>query len=239
MAVEYRRRREVEYVECGLIELKFDGGGDAVTGMRFQGYGAVFGNVDSYGDVIEPGAFASFLSDIRTGKQEWPAMLSQHGGFGLTAQDMTPVGLWHDLAEDGKGLLTDGEFADTDRGVELYKLAKMKPRPALNGLSIGYIAKESEPRSKPEDPRRRLKRIDLIEISPVTFPANRKARVESVKAALGANAAEQALRDAGFSRREAKAIVASGIKALTRPRDAGGLGELAELARQLRGDLQA
>lgn len=234
---EIKRRPDVEYVECGLIELKFDGGGDAVTGMRFQGYGAVFGNVDSYGDVIEPGAFASFLSDMREGKQGWPAMLSQHGGFGLTAQDMTPVGVWHDLAEDGKGLKTDGEFADTDRGTELYKLAKMSPRPAINGLSIGYIAKDVEPRSKPEDPRRRLKRIDLIEISPVTFPANRKARMESVKNGLGVTAAETALRDAGFSRREAKAIVSGGFKALTSPRDAGGLGGLAAFARQLQQDL--
>lgn len=226
---EVKRRTDVDYIECGLIELKFDGGGDAVTGMRFQGYGAVFGNVDSYGDVIEPGAFAQFLSDMREGKQAWPAMLSQHGGFGLTAEDMTPVGVWHELAEDGKGLKTDGEFADTERGTELYKLVKMKPRPAINGLSIGYIAKEAEPRSKPEDPRRRLKRIDLIEISPVTFPANRKARVESVKNGLGVNAAEAALRDAGFSRREAKAIVASGFKALSSPRDAGGLGDIAAL----------
>jgi len=231
---QIKRQHGVDYVECGLIELKFDGGGDAVTGMRFQGYGAVFGNVDSYGDVIEPGAFASFLSDMREGKQAWPAMLSQHGGFGLTAQDMTPVGVWHDLAEDGKGLKNDGEFADTERGVELYKLAKMKPRPAINGLSIGYIAKEVEPRSKPEDPRRRLKRIDLIEISPVTFPANRKARMESVKNGLGVNAAEAALRDAGFSRREAKAIVSCGFKALSSQRDAGGLGDLAAFVRQQR-----
>lgn len=171
----------IEYTNCGLVELKFDGGGDAATGMRFEGYGAVFGNVDRGGDVIESGAFADFLADMRKGKQEWPAMLSQHGAMGLTTQDMTPVGIWHDLAEDGRGLKTVGEFADTERGVELYKLAKMKPRPALNGLSIGYIAKDVTPRSKPDEPRRRLKRVDLIEISPVTFPMNGRARVTGIK----------------------------------------------------------
>jgi hypothetical protein len=30
---------------------------------------------------------------------------------------------------------------------------KMKPRPAINGMSIGYIPKEWEMRSKPEDPK--------------------------------------------------------------------------------------
>lgn len=230
---QLKRHAGVDYVECGLLELKFDGGGDAVTGMRFQGYGAVFGNVDGGGDLIEPGAFAQFLADVKSGQQHWPAMLSQHGGMGLTAEDMTPVGIWHNLAEDGKGLLSDGEFADTARGTELYKLAKMSPRPALNGLSIGYIAKEAVPRSKPEDPRRRLKRIDLIEISPVTFPMNRKARIEAVKGGLSITAAEIALRDAGFSRREAKAILADGFKGLSASqRDAGGLADIAAALRR-------
>ena len=201
----------IEYTSCGLVELKFDGGGDAVTGMRFKGYGAVFGNVDKGGDLIEPGAFSAFLADMRAGKQEWPAMLSQHGAMGMTAQDMTPVGVWHNLGEDGKGLDTEGEFADTERGIELYKLGKMKPRPALKGLSIGYIAKESTPRTKPDEPSRRLKRIDLIEISPVTFPANGKARVSAVKSIeelTSLRDAEEVLRARGFSKTEAVAFVA-------------------------------
>ena len=229
----------IEYTSCGLIELKFDGGGDAVTGMRFQGYGAVFGNVDKGGDLIEPGAFASFLSDMRDGKQEWPAMLSQHGAMGLTTQDLTPVGIWHDLAEDGKGLKTDGEFADTERGIELYKLGKMKPRAAITGLSIGYIAKEFIPRTLPTDPRRRLKRIDLIEISPVTFPMNGKARIDSVKSIeeLGSlSEIERHLRDVcGMSKSEATAMV-SRVKSVISRSDSGeSSAQLAELADLLKG----
>lgn len=231
--LQVKRGHGVDYVECGLIDLKFDGGGDAVTGMRFAGYGAVFGNVDRGGDVIEPGAFAAFLADVKGNRQPWPAMLSQHGGMGLTAEDMTPVGVWHDLAEDGRGLKSEGEFADTARGAELYKLMKMKPRPAIDGLSIGYIAKEVVPRSNPEEPRRRLKRIDLIEISPVTFPMNRMARVQSVKTELTKRTLEQALRDVGLSQSEAKAVLAEGFKALQGQRDVGdGLGDLAALLRR-------
>ncbi len=233
----------IEYTNCGLVELKFDGGGDAVTGMRFQGYGAVFGNVDKGGDLIEPGAFATFLADMHAGKQEWPAMLSQHGAMGLTSQDMTPVGVWHDLAEDGKGLKTDGEFADTERGVELYKLGKMKPRPAINGLSIGYIAKDSTPRSQPDEPRRRLKRIDLIEISPVTFPMNGKARISSVKSIDNERDLEAWLmRDAGLSRKEAQIAISHGFKAALRLRDAAqehAAAELAQLAASIRSRNQA
>jgi uncharacterized protein len=195
---------------CQLTEVKF-APAETKT-MAFTGYGAVFGNIDAYGDVIEPGAFSGFLADAKSGRQPWPSMLAQHGGFGVTADDMTPIGVWDELAEDGTGLKVSGTLADTPRGRENYTLLKMAPRPAINGLSIGYIAKESEPRSKPEDPRRRLKRIDLMEISLVTFPANRSARVGSVKSVdelVSLADIEDFLREAGdFSRGEAKAIVA-------------------------------
>lgn len=206
---------------CKLMELKLAPADSSV--MAFSGYGAVFNNVDAYGDVIEPGAFASFLADAKAGRQDWPSMLSQHGGWGMTAEDMTPVGVWTELSEDGIGLKVEGQFADTPRGRELYALMKMEPRSAIDGMSIGYIPKEWEPRSKPDDPRRRLKRVDLIEISPVTFPANRRARVSNVKAIDDLNTladVEDFLREAGeFSRGQAKAIVAR-IKAAL-PRDAG------------------
>ncbi len=202
----------MERILCGLTEIKLAGTGTATDAMSFSGYGAVFGNIDSYGDVIEPGAFANYLSDVQKGNQPWPAMLSQHGGLGLTSQDLTPIGVWTGLSEDGTGLKVEGQFADTPRGREMYALMKMAPRPAIDGLSIGYIAKESIPRSQPEDPKRRLKRIDLIEISPVTRPANGKARVTGIKSIedlATLSEIEGYLREAGgFSRTEAKTLIA-------------------------------
>lgn len=199
----------MQRLACSLREVKL--ASDSAEAMTFSGYGAVFGNVDSYGDVIEPGAFSSFLSDVKSGKQNWPAMLSQHGGFGMGADDMTPVGVWTELYEDGTGLKVTGKLADTPRGRELYSLMKMEPRPAIDGLSIGYIAKEWEPRSKPDDPRRKLKRIDLLEISPVTFPANGKARVAQVKSIeelFSLREVEDFLKSRGFSKTEAVALIA-------------------------------
>lgn len=203
--------------------------------MSFEGYGAVFGNIDAYGDVIEPGAFAAYLSDAHNEKQAWPSMLLQHGGWGMTAEDMMPAGVWTDLAEDGKGLKSAGTLADIEKSRDAYTLMKMKPRPAIDGLSIGYYAREWAERSKPEDPRRTLKRIDLVEISLVTFPANGKARVSGVKS-IGETEREiesWLQRDVGLSRREARIAINQGFKALIGKQDAAGeLGELAEMIRR-------
>lgn len=223
---------------CGLVELKFAEAESGVEAMSFSGYGAVFGNIDSYGDVIDPGAFASFLSDVKGGRQPWPAMLSQHGGWQVTAADMTPIGVWTDFAEDGVGLKVTGQLADTPRGREMYALMKMAPRPAIDGMSIGYIAKESVPRSSPDEPKRRLKRIDLVEVSLVTRPANGKARVTGVKSLEEIETLSEIegyLREAGgFSRNEAKTLIAR-IKKSTGV-EAGD--DLAQLTAALTGNIQ-
>ncbi len=207
----------------------------APDSMEFSGYGAAFGNIDSYGDVIAPGAFGETLHKSQT-SGIWPAMLSQHGGMGLTAEDMTPVGVWAELAEDGNGLISKGVLAPTVRGHELHTLMKMKPRPAIDGLSIGYIAKKWTPRSKPDEPRRVLHEVDLMEISLVTFPANGKARITGVKS-IGDNERDierWLMQDAGLSRKEARIVLNSGFKSLLATQDAGDQSsELAELAASL------
>lgn len=193
--------------ECGFRDIKAIGD---ETGMQFSGYGAVFGNVDFWGDMIIPGAFQKSLSQAKSSGQ-WPAMLSQHG---FTADGDVPVGIWTELNEDSIGLHVEGKFADTPRGHEAYQLLKMEPRPAITGLSIGYQAVKWSNRLKPEDPRRTLEEINLMEISLVTFPANPKARVTAVKSGLTIRDAENALRDAGFTRSQAKSIIAEGFDSL-------------------------
>jgi HK97 family phage prohead protease len=226
IVLDDREGFKMDHLTCGL-EVKL-ASGDAAD-MTFSGYGAVFGNVDAWGDTILKGAFKDTLAEARK-SGNWPAMLMQHGGFG--ADDMTPVGIWTGLSEDDTGLKVDGKLADTARGREAYALLKMQPRPAITGLSIGYRTKEFSIGTKPGEPKRSLKKVDLLEISLVTFPANPLARVGSVKSDLTKRDAERALRDAGFSREEAKAIVADGYKGLSL-RDAGnGLSDVADQLRR-------
>lgn len=220
-------RKRVAFTEI-LVEEKQDGA--ATEEMRFKGYGAVFGNVDSYGDVIEQGAFEKTLKAAQK-SGDFPSMLLQHGGWGMTAQDMMPVGVWDSLQEDSKGLASEGILAPIQRGIEAYTLLKMKPRPAITGLSIGYIPKKFTVGTKPEEPRRKLHEVDLLEISLVTWPANGKARISSVKSGgdFTEREFEQFMQDAGLSRKEARVVMTHGFRHLKAMRDAGS-EELSELA---------
>lgn len=203
---------------------------DAKTG-EFSGYGAVFGNVDSYGDVIAPGAFKGSLRDWKREKK-LPPMLVQHGGWMMSDMDALPIGIWTEMEEDDVGLKVKGRIInlDTERGKTIYGAMK---EGALDGMSIGYRAKKFTLGTKPDEPRRKLEQIDLIEISVVTFPANGKARVSAVKSAPDIKTIrefEDFLRDAGgFSHAAAKAIASRGFKAAD-PRDEDG----ADLAAMLR-----
>jgi len=179
----------------------------------FKGHGAIFGNLDSYRDVIRPGAFQKTLK--KGGRNGFGvAMLLQHG-----RDSNMPAGVWTDLHEDNKGLANEGQLAmDVQRGREAHSLLKMK---ALRGLSIGYdfprdksgnIKKGAIERDE-EKNITYLNEIDLWEVSLVTFPANLRAVVTTVKDigiehATTARELEAILRDSGYSKSKALAVIA-------------------------------
>ena len=132
------------------------------TGV-FVGYASLFGVRDASGDMVMPGAFAASLkarppADIR--------MLFQH-------DPAEPVGTWLDMAETEKGLHVRGRLdPNVQRGCELISLLESG---GLDGLSIGFKT-EWATRHKPTQTRR-LHKVDLWEVSLVTFPMLNGARV--------------------------------------------------------------
>lgn len=168
------------------------------TDGAIEGYASVFGVRDSYDDVIAAGAF---LASIKAHKAAgtMPAMLWQH-----MADE--PIGIWTEMYEDAKGLFIKGQLClDTARGKEAHALLKLG---AINGMSIGFVSKQWA--YDRETDVRTLTEIDLWENSLVTFPANEKARITNVKSATDVAApkdAERILRDAGFSKADATALV--------------------------------
>ena len=96
---------------------------------------------------------------------------------------------------------------------------------AVDALSIGFRVPKGGAVFDKRTGVRRLKEIQLLEVSLVTFPANPKARIERVKGMLDAGDLpserefECLLREAGLSQREAKAFMAGGYGAFAERRD--------------------
>ena len=169
-----------------VTEWKADGETGAI-----EGYGAVFGNEDSYGDIIMPGAFNGSLNARKV------KMLWQHDAD-------KPIGVWDEVREDGRGLFVKGRILlDVEKGKEAVALIKAG---AIDGLSIGYRTVKAD---RDSNGRRLLLEVELWETSIVTFPANAMA-FASVKSVETERDLERLLIDNGLSRKAAKAIAAQG-----------------------------
>lgn len=192
---------ELKRLSFALTEVKADD--DTRT---IEGFASVFNYVDFQKDIVLPGAFAKSI------KRGMPVMLWQHDSH-------QPVGVWDEMEEQEKGLYVKGRTLDTTLGNDVYKMLKAR---AIKGLSIGYGTKKYE--IDQVKGVRKLIELDLYEVSLVTFPANEKAQITRVKSADGTlideRAFEEFLRDAGFSRKEAKTIISEGYRAIPKQRDA-------------------
>ena len=160
----------------------------------FSGYASVFDMRDYYDDVILRGAFSKSISE------KMPVMLWQH-------DSAEPIGVYESISEDEIGLKIRGRLLlDLEKGKEAYILLKNQ---AIRGLSIGYVPLSWEWQNRDNNRIRVLKEIDLWEVSLVTFPANPKALIDDVKSIKTIRDVEDTLRDAGFSRTEAKALISA------------------------------
>jgi HK97 family phage prohead protease len=128
-----------------------------------EGYAAYFGNVDSYGDIIENGAFTKTLKE-NSGRVK---VLWQH-------DTSEPIGKPIHMEQDSKGLYIKAKISMTDTGRKAMELMRDG---VIDEMSIGYDIIKDEYKAK----NRMLKELRLWEFSPVTFAANEKARITSAK----------------------------------------------------------
>lgn len=176
----------------------------------FSGYGSVFGVKDSYGDIVMPGAFDDTLTAHKAAGT-LPALLWQHNAG-------EPIGGYTKMEQDEEGLLVEGEILVAAGDLEKRAHAHMKAG-NVKGLSIGYSLSADGWEWDKDKQAFLLKKIDLWEVSVVTFPANPEAQIQDVKSLLAKGSKptirqfERLLRDAGFSRSEAEGISANGYGA--------------------------
>ncbi|MGL4279565.1 MAG: HK97 family phage prohead protease [Albidovulum sp.] len=150
-------------------EMKRAGAALSAIGLdgAFEGYASLFGIADQGGDVVVAGAFRDSLARRGAGGVK---MLWQH-------DPALPIGVWTAISEDARGLKVTGQLdLAVGKARELHALMRSG---AVDGLSIGFRTERS--RRDARTGQRRLEKIDLWEISLVTFPMLPQARVSAVK----------------------------------------------------------
>ncbi len=137
--------------------------------MIIEGYAALFGVADQMGDVVRAGAFAASLAR----RAEPLPMLAEH-------ERRLLAGYWTEVKEDGRGLYLRGEIRDDLPGAARAKCMIAR---GVDGLSIGFVPIVAHARGE----GRVLSEIELLEVSIVTHPMQRFARLtaRSWQAAIG------------------------------------------------------
>jgi len=132
--------------------------------LHIKAYVCVFGNVDSYGDIIATTACDDFLKSEDADRMK---LCFQHNSHEV-------IGVITDKKADAIGLLIEADILPTTAGKDAILLLKAG---AINEFSIGYYADKYhyEKMDGFEYDIRVLEAITIVEASPVTRAANPKA----------------------------------------------------------------
>lgn len=210
--MRFATKRSLKVRDFALCVKADDVGDDGA----FEGYGSVFGVEDSYGEIVAKGAFKDSLKELAAKKRVVP-VLWQH-------RSDQPIGTYAGIVEDDRGLFVKGQLLIDAVGQAAEAHALLKAG-AVSGLSIGYWVRESSFDEKTNV--RTLIKLDLVEVSLVTFPACDDARVEAVKFKLAHGELpdirefEKLLREAGFSKTQAAVVANRGLSHLLRSESEG------------------
>ncbi len=182
-------------LECKVLEFKVK-----KDSRKFTCYANTKGNVDHALDKTMNGAYMASIKRHKTAGT-MPKMFWSHNSYD------PPVGAWLDMEEDSKGLLMEGEFANTPRGLEMLELYKSG---ALDSFSIGYSV--TMEKWNHEEGYNELHEIDIKETSCVAFACNEESLLVGLKAKLDAKdiptkrELEKFLHEVGLSRKQSELI---------------------------------
>lgn len=160
----------------GRIEVKAEKEGGI---LNIKAYVLAFGNVDSWGDVILPGACDDFLKSETADRM---ALCWQH-------DRTTVIGKITDKGADDYGMWIEADILPTTAGKDAAILLKAG---AVKEFSIGYRCDKYhyEKREDYEYEIRVIEALTVYEASPVTIAANPQAKIISAKNQGGAPAGE-------------------------------------------------
>ena len=168
---------------------------------NFEGYAAVFNNVDLGDDVILPGAFTK-VKTTRAGRLKLALF-----------HDLTRLVGSADFTQDDHGLYIKGKVnLAVSYARDAYELMK---EGTLDSMSIGFNTIKATSEERDGRTVRLISAAELWEASIVPFGMNPEAKVTDVKSDI--RLFEAALRERmGLSQKEAAAVASLGYSAVHR-----------------------
>ena len=164
------------------------------------GYASVYGNVDSYGDVVEPGAFTKTCSEqVPKGQVKFFYNHTEIKGVVVEWRDDPTRGLWI-KAYVSKALSVQDWYTMVKEGI-------------LNRMSFAYDTIKS--RFDTNTGIRHLTELKLYEVSVVDFPANEEAEVLAAKAAREDSRIDDLESKVKLLEETIKSLTAEPVKPLT------------------------
>lgn len=163
------------------VRVKAVGEEDGLEAGIFEAIVSVFGNVDSYGDRVMPGAFEKSLADWEASGDPIPVYWSHRMddpdyniGHVLEAKE-TPEGLWVKAQ-------IDLEEGTTSKSRQVYRLLKGR-RVTQFSFAYDVEAYRVVKGADDEDSVWELDQLKLYEVGPTPIGANQETELLSVKAA--------------------------------------------------------
>ena len=143
---------------------------------EFIAYASVFGNEDSYGDVVVKGAFENTLSDWKESGNVIPVL------YGHDFRDpFSNIGFVKEAVEDEHGLKVHAKLdLDNPKAAQVYRLMKER---RLNQMSFAFDVVNGGFETIDEREVYEIREAKLYEVSVVPIGANQETEVLAVKSA--------------------------------------------------------
>ena len=209
---------DIKHLTLGKVATEGPGlkAGTTLKAGQMLAYASVFGNVDSYGDVVVKGAFANTLAEWRQRKDRTIPLLYGHN---MSDPNMN-IGAVLDAEEDDRGLKILAQFDDDAMAQKVYRLVKAG---RIAELSFAFDTIKSALLDDPDRPDayRELQELKLYECSVVPIGANSETEVLAIKAAeVGMTAVAEGLKAGRTLSKANESSIRSALEGIAAAKDA-------------------
>ena len=209
---------DIKNITIGKVATEGPGlkAGTTLKAGQMLAYASVFGNVDSYGDVVVKGAFTNTLADWRQRKDRKIPLLYGHN---MHDPNMN-IGVILEAEEDERGLKVLAQFDDDDTAQKVYRLVKAG---RVAELSFAFDTVKSARLEDPDRPDafRELQELKLYEVSVVPIGANSETEVLAIKAAaVGMTQVAEAVKAGRTLSKANESSIRSALEGISAAKDA-------------------